>query len=78
MEKKTKGTMLLPKILINLHTYMYDYTFHRRRKHFSRYCLMLSAEEILKRHNKDCFQINGIQGIKMTKKGEYIKFKKFG
>ena len=36
-----------------------------------------SAEEILKRHIKDCLKINGKQKIKMPKKGQYIKFKNF-
>ena len=32
-------------------------------------------EEILKRHLKDCFKIDGKQRIVMPKKGEYVKFK---
>ena len=31
--------------------------------------------EILKRHIKYCFKINGKQTIKMSKKGEYVKIK---
>ena len=31
--------------------------------------------EILKGYIKDCFKINGKQRIKMSKKGEYVKFK---
>ena len=34
-------------------------------------------EEILKRHIKDCFKINGKKTIKMPKKDEYVKFKNF-
>ena len=57
---------------------MYDYSLHRRRKHFCRYCLhAFITEEILKRHIKDCFEINGKQKIKMPEKDEYIKFKNF-
>ena len=47
---------------------MYDHTLNRGRKHFCRYCLQVfSREEILKRHIKDCFKINGKQKIKMSK-----------
>ena len=49
---------------------MYDHSVHRGRKHFCRYCLhAFITEEILKRHIKDCFKINGKQTIKMPKKG---------
>ena len=57
---------------------MYDHTLHRGRKHFCRYCLQaFSTEEILKRHIKDCFEINGKQRIIMPKKGEYVKFRNY-
>ena len=57
---------------------MYDHSLHRERKHFFRYCLhAFITEEILKRHIKDCFKINGKQRIIMSKKGEYVKFKNF-
>ena len=43
---------------------MYDHTLHRRRKPFCRYCLQaFSTEEMLKRHIKYCFKINGKQGV---------------
>ena len=52
---------------------MYDHALHCRRKHFCCYCLQaFSTEEILKRHIKDCFKINGKQRIKMPEKGEYL------
>ena len=52
---------------------------HRRKKYFCRYCLQaFRTAEKLKRHIKYCFKINGKQTIKMPKKSEYIKFKKFG
>ena len=55
---------------------MYDHSLYRGRKHFCCYCLHASiTQEILKRHIKDCFKINGKQTIKMPKKDEYIKFK---
>ena len=38
-------------------------------------CLQAFIKEILKRHTKDRFKINGKQMIKMTKKGEYVTFK---
>ena len=55
---------------------MYYHSLHCRRKHFCRYYLHASiTEEILKRHIKDCFNINGKQRVMMSKKGEYVKFK---
>ena len=57
---------------------MYDDTLHCRRKYFCCYCLQaFSREEILKRHIKNCFKINGKQRIIMLKKGEYVKFKNY-
>ena len=53
---------------------MSDHSLHRGRKHFCCYCLhAFITEEILKRHIKDCFKINGKQRIIMSKKGEYVK-----
>ena len=57
---------------------MCDYTLHLGGKHFCCYCLYaFVTEEILKRHIKDCFEINNKQSIIMSKKGEYVKFKNF-
>ena len=57
---------------------MYDHSLHRGRKHFCPYCLhAFITEEMLNRHNKDCFKINGKQKIKKPKKVEYVKFKNF-
>ena len=57
---------------------MYDHSLHRGRKHFYRYCLhTFITEEILKRHTKDCFKINGKQRIIITEKSEYVKLKNF-
>ena len=57
---------------------MYDHSLHGQRKHSCCYCLYaFITEEILMRHIKDCFKINGKQTIKMTKKGEYVKLKNF-
>ena len=57
---------------------MYDHSLHRGRKYFYRYCLhAFITEEILKRHIKDCFKINGNQRTIMPKKGEYVKLKNY-
>ena len=62
----------------DFNTCMYDYSLHRGRKHFCRYCLhVFITEEILNRHIKDCFKINGKQTIKKPNKGEYVKIKNF-
>ena len=54
---------------------MYDHSLHHGRKYFCRHCLhAFITKEILKRHIKDCFKINGKQTIKVPKKGEYVKF----
>ena len=53
-------------------------SLHRERKHFCHYFLhAFVTEEILKRRIKDCFKINGKLTIKIPKKGEYVKFKKY-
>ena len=58
--------------------FMYDHSLHCGRRHFCHYCVhAFITEEILKRHIKDCFKINGKQTIKVPKKGEYVKFKNF-
>ena len=57
---------------------MYDHTRHCGRKHFCCYCWQdFSSREILKCHINDYFKINGKQTIKMSKKGEYIRFKNY-
>ena len=63
--------------LINdFNRFMFDHSLNRRRKYFCWYCLhAFITEEILKRHIKDCFKINGKQRIKIPKKNEYTKFK---
>ena len=54
---------------------MYDYTQHRGRKHFCRYCLQtFRTADVLKCHINHCFKINGKQSIK---KVEYAKFKNY-
>ena len=48
---------------------MYDYTLHRGRKHYCRYCLeAFRTADALKTHIKNCFKINGKQRSKMPKK----------
>ena len=54
-------------------TFMYDHTLGRERKHFCRCCLQaFRTEEILKRHIKYCFKINGKQKIALPKKAIII------
>ena len=51
-------------------------SLHRGRKSFCRYCLhAFITEEILKRHIKDCFKINGKQRIIMPKKCDMLNSK---
>ena len=65
-------------LIIDFNRFMYDYSLHRGRKYFCGYCSQyFITEEILKRHIKDCLNINGKQTIKMNKKGKYVKFKNF-
>ena len=65
-------------IIKGFNRFMYDRSLYRGRKHFCRYFLhALITEEILKFHFTNCFKINSKQTIKMSKKGEYVKFKNF-
>ena len=65
-------------LIKDFNTFMYDHLLYSGRKHFCFYCLQaFSGEEILKRHIQDYFKINCKERIKMTKKGEYFKFKDF-
>ena len=66
-------------VLINdFNRFKYDHSLHCRRKHFCGSCLhVFIIEELLKRHIKDCFKIDGKQTIQMPKKGENVKFKNF-
>ena len=62
----------------DFNTFTYDHTLHCGRKRFCCYRPQpFRAEEILKRHIKDCLKINGKQRIKMPKNGEYVKFKNY-
>ena len=63
-------------LIENFSTFMYDYTLHRGRRHFCRYCLQaFSTEEMLKLYIKDCFKVNGKQRIKMPKKANMLNSK---
>ena len=65
-------------LIKDFNTFMNDHTLHRGRKHFYCYCLQaFRTAETMISYFKDCFKINGKQTIKMSKKGEYIKFKTF-
>ena len=62
----------------DFNTCMYEQTLHRGRRHFCRYYLQaFRTAEKLKCHIKDFFKINVKQTIKMSKKGEFVKFKNF-
>ena len=57
---------------------MYNHILYRRRKRFCCYFSQaFSTEEILKRHIKDWFKINGKQRIIMSKKEKYVGFKNY-
>ena len=75
IEKEDKGHYVLIK---DFSTFMYDHTLNTGRKHFYCYSVQaFSTEEILKRHIKDSFKINGKQRIKMFEKGECARFKNY-
>ena len=62
-------------VIKKFNTFMYDHTLHL---HFCLYSLQIfSTEKILKRHIKDCFEINSKQNNKIPKTGEYVKFKNY-
>ena len=53
--------------------FMCSQSKHKKRKHFSMYCLpRFSSESILAKHTNNCLTINGKQAIKMPKKGDNI------
>ena len=59
-------------LIKDLYTFIYDHILHSR-KPFCGYCLQaFSTKEILIRHIKHCFKINGKLKILMPKKREYI------
>ena len=65
-------------IIKDLNTFMYDNTLPRWRKHFCTYCLQaFRAEEKLKYHIKDWFNIDVKQKIKIPKEDESIRFKNY-
>ena len=56
--------------------FMYDHSLHRGRKHFCRYCFhAFITEEILKRHIKDCFKINGKKQLRFLRKANTLNSK---
>ena len=65
-------------LIKDFNTFMYDHALYRGRKHFYHYCLQtLSTKEILKRHIKDCFKINGKRRFSMYKEGKYGKSRNY-
>ena len=66
MEKEDKKHYVL---ITDFNAFMYDYTLHRRRKDFCRYCLQdFSSVEILKYHCKNFLKTDSKQMIKMSEK----------
>ena len=56
-------------LIKDVNPFIYDHALHRGKNIFCHYCLQaFSTKEILKRHFKDCFKINGKQRIMMPKK----------
>ena len=59
----------------DFNTFIHDHILYCGREHFCCYCLKdFSTEKILK-HIQDCFKIHGKQRIKISKEGQYVKFK---
>ena len=73
IEEESKMRYVLIK---GFSTFMYDHTLNRGRKHFRYYYLQaFSPKEKVKYRINGCFKTNPKQRIKMTKNGEYVKFK---
>ena len=63
-------------LIKDFNRFMYNQILHRDRKHFRCYCLQsFSSAEILEKHTKDCFEINGKHMIKMIRKGKLLNLK---
>ena len=59
-------------------TFMHDHKLHRGRKHFCRYCFKAFRNEVkLKFVIKDCFNFNGKQTVKSSKKLNILTSKIF-
>ena len=64
-EKGNRHSVLIKDFIIFIH----NHTLNRKKQHFWRYFLQaFSTEKILKRHIKDCFEINSKQRITIPKK----------
>ena len=75
---KTKEGKIHYVLIKDFNTFMYDHALYRGRKHFYHYCLQtLGTKEILKRHIKDCFKINGKRRFSMYKEGKYGKSRNY-
>ena len=62
--------------IIKFDRLMYNFTKHKDTKHFCKRCLhCFSSKNLLERHKKDCFLINGTQAITMPAEGSKIYFK---
>ena len=65
-------------LIKDFNTFLYDHKLHRGRKNLCRYCLKaFKTPEKLKFQIKDCFKIKSKQRIKIQKKGEYVRLKKY-
>ena len=72
-KKMETGVIFLSKILILPCMIIHNIL---KKKHFCCYCLQASnTKEMLKRHTKDCFNINGKQRIIMLKKVNMLNLK---
>ena len=57
---------------------MYNQTLYQDREQICHYYFQsFSTAQILERHVNDSFEFNRKQVIKMTKKGQTVKFKKY-
>ena len=60
----------------NFNRLMYNFTKYKDTIHFCMHCLhCFSSQNLLERHQPDCFALNGTQAIKMPAKGSKIYFK---
>ena len=60
-------------------TFMYDYTLHCVKKHFSQYCLeAFSTEKILKRHIKTALKLMTNKKLQYLKKATMLNLKIMG
>ena len=60
-------------LIKDFNKFMYNKMKHKERKNFCMHCIQrFSSERVLKDHKDICIMINGMQAIKMPKKGDNI------